>query len=264
MRIEGSCQTMWTRIRRAARDIAQRAPFIFNPLWKAYYPLARPDKYFPSYPEAKRDEVFREIYKANGWKSEQSKSGPGSTMLATANLRRKLPELLRRLGVETFLDAPCGDFNWMRTVDLQGIKYIGGDIVPEIINDLQAKYSGPGRQFLELDIVQDKIPRADLWLCRDVLFHLSEADVLRVLKSAASADIRYFLTSSHPFEKQNRDIYAGGFRHINLRKAPYNLPEPLEAIEDFVVPYAPRVLWLWSREQLQLAMNEREGRALSD
>lgn len=241
-------------VRRAAREIAQRAPFIFNPLWKIYFPLARPNRYFASDPDAKRDEVFREIYHANGWNSEESKSGPGSTMLATANLRRKLPKLLARLGVKTFLDAPCGDFNWMRAVDLKGIDYIGGDIVPEIIADLQAQYEGPHRRFVRLDIVEDDIPAADLWLCRDVLFHLPQADVLQVLRKVAASDIRYFLTSSHPFERNNRDIHAGGFRHINLRAAPYNLPEPLAEIEDFVVPYAPRVLWLWSREQLKAAV----------
>jgi hypothetical protein len=238
-------------IRRVVRDVVQRTPFLFNPLWRVYFPLFHGNKLFESRPDADRREIFREIYESNGWNSDQSKSGPGSTIPATATLRRKLPKLLRKLDIKIFLDAPCGDFHWMRTVDLGEVEYIGADIVPDLIDRLHAEYAGPKRRFMKLDIVEDVIPAADLWLCRDVLFHLSEADVLQVLRKVADSDVRYFLTSSHPFVKHNRDVYSGGFRHINLRASPYNLPEPVMEIEDFVVPYAPRVLWLWTREQIR-------------
>jgi hypothetical protein len=41
--------------------------------------------------------------------------------------------VLHDLGAQSLLDAGCGDFNWMRTVDLPGIKYIGVDVVSDLI-----------------------------------------------------------------------------------------------------------------------------------
>ena len=40
--------------------------------------------------------------------------------------------LVAKLGVQTFLDAPCGDYNWFRTIQWSQplASYIGGDIVP--------------------------------------------------------------------------------------------------------------------------------------
>jgi hypothetical protein len=32
------------------------------------------------------------------------------------------------------LDAPCGDFNWMKEVDLSAVHYTGGDIVEPLVN----------------------------------------------------------------------------------------------------------------------------------
>ena len=54
----------------------------------------------------------------NGWQSPESKSGGSSTLSATAAIRAALPRLLSDLGVAVLIDAPCGDFNWMRHVDL--------------------------------------------------------------------------------------------------------------------------------------------------
>jgi hypothetical protein len=35
--------------------------------------------------------------------------------------------------VKSLLDIPCGDFHWMRRVNLQGLSYVGADIVRELI-----------------------------------------------------------------------------------------------------------------------------------
>jgi hypothetical protein len=64
-------------------------------------------------------EVFTHHYQQNEWGDQESISGPGSTLEYTANLRAKLPELCERLGVRPLLDAPCGDFNWVREIAWQ-------------------------------------------------------------------------------------------------------------------------------------------------
>ena len=47
------------------------------------------------------------------------------------------PGLLRDYNITTVIDVPCGDFHWMSRVNLEGRKYIGGDIVKELIEDNQ-------------------------------------------------------------------------------------------------------------------------------
>jgi hypothetical protein len=42
----------------------------------------------------------------------------------------------------------------------------------------------------------------------------------------------------------------GGFRFINLRRSPFDMPRPLLRIQDFIAPEPPRCLGLWSREQI--------------
>ena len=73
---------------------------------------------------------FTKIYEINYWEGSESRSGPGSTVDGTTNLRRYLPTLFDEFSIRTVLDAPCGDFNWMKIVTEDcDIHYIGGDIV---------------------------------------------------------------------------------------------------------------------------------------
>jgi len=208
---------------------------------------------------------FSEIYADNLWNDAESRSGPGSTMAYTANLRRELERILaeRRIGV--FLDAPCGDFHWMRAVPLpDGTRYLGGDIVPALAAALQEKYGDARHDFRTLDITRGPLPGADLWMCRDCFFHLSFADIARALQQLAASRIPLVLLTTHivqpgaPFA--NRDIVTGDARPIDLRSAPFDFPEPLERFDDWIAPYAPREMGLWRREDL-VAAAERMARA---
>lgn len=57
------------------------------------------------------EEVFESLYVRGGWGKGESRSGPGSSMQYTANLRAQLPVFLRRFKVRRFFDAPCGDLH---------------------------------------------------------------------------------------------------------------------------------------------------------
>lgn len=193
-------------------------------------------------------EIFGHFYETNRWRDAESVSGPGSTLAYTANLRAELPGLFARLGVRRVLDAPCGDYNWFRQVERPCIDYVGGDIVGAMVQANQARYGDAQTRFVELDITVDPLPSADLWLCRDVLFHLSEEDVFKALANFVSSDIKYLLTSTHPRCTQNRDIASGDFRLLNLRLAPYGFAAPLAAIDDWVEGYPERQISLWERD----------------
>lgn len=86
--------------------------------------------------------VFDAILRDGRWGTNESVSGPGSNLTQTAVLRRELPRLLRRIGAKSMLDAPCGDWFWMRHVDLSGIEYLGADIAAAMVDSCRARFNG--------------------------------------------------------------------------------------------------------------------------
>jgi glycosyltransferase involved in cell wall biosynthesis len=54
-------------------------------------------------------EKFTHIYSQNTFGGANSRSGEGSNMVQTVEIRRVLPQLVQEYGIESFLDSPCGD-----------------------------------------------------------------------------------------------------------------------------------------------------------
>ncbi len=198
-------------------------------------------------------EVFSDYYRENSWGSDESLSGPGSTLEYTENLRRELPRLIDIYGITSILDAPCGDFNWFRHVPLPAdVRYTGADIVPELIERNQKEFGNSNRSFTVLDITRDRLPAADLWICRDVLFHLSNADAMSVIRNFIDSEIKYIFTTSNVLCDENKDILSGQFRQINLQIEPFNFPEPIFSVDDWKEGDPVRKMCLWDREAISI------------
>lgn len=182
----------------------------------------------PDSPQA----LFTRIYNDNAWGDAESRSGPGSTVHRTRLVRPALETLFRNLGIRTLLDLPCGDFNWMRHVDLRGIDYTGADIVDVVVQDNTLNWARPGVRFVRLDMTSDALPRADLILCRDGLVHLSFHDIARALHRMRESGSEYLLVTTFDRHPANSDIETGDWRPLNLRLPPFWLPPPLGEIWD--------------------------------
>lgn len=52
------------------------------------------------------EELFSYYYRTNKWGNDESLSGPGSSLAATSNLRKFLPEIIKDYGIRSILDAP--------------------------------------------------------------------------------------------------------------------------------------------------------------
>jgi len=209
--------------------------------------------------------VFQRIFRERGWLSDESVSGWGSELRNTERIVRELPGFLARFGVTSMLDVPCGDFNWMRYVDLGAITYLGGDIVPELAAVNQQAYGTERRRFLHLDLLTDALPAADLILCRDCLFHFSHADVFRALWQFARSPARWLLTTTFTWRTypRNIDIATGQWTPINLEMPPYDLAPPLALLiegstesityhsEIGTAPMADRCLGLWEMDAVR-------------
>jgi SAM-dependent methyltransferase len=179
-------------------------------------------------------EVFTKIHESHEWniKTTESVSGEGSTLEQTKVLIAELPSLLRKLGVKSFLDLPCGDFNWMQHVDFQNIKYTGGDIVEALVEKNNARFASENRQFLHLNLLADPLPACDLIFCRDCLVHLSFSDIHAALANIKRSAVTYLATTHFHEEPENVDIPTGGWRPLNFFKPPFNFPEPVVEINE--------------------------------
>lgn len=197
------------------------------------------------------EELFLEYLMINEASDIESVSGPSSSLIRTKNIQQKLPELIKRWDINTVVDLGCGDLFWMKLV-LAGskhIRYLGLDIVRELIVTNHEKYSNYNISFHQKDIRIDGLPRCDLAICRDVLFHFSEKDIFIFLQNFLDSGSLYLLTTTHKNNSSfiNQDIETGKWRYLDLFQQPYNFPEPLERLED---GGGDRYLCLWSRDQI--------------
>jgi SAM-dependent methyltransferase len=211
--------------------------------------LHRLNKSLQRFPDSKA--IFDHYYKTGFWGSEESASGPGSTIDYTAKVRKGIAEVIKRLDVRRVLDAPCGDFNWFRLVERgEHVHYTGADIVAPLIAENTARYANKNTSFVELDITRDPLPEADLWVCRDVFLHFCYQDIFLTMQNFARSGARYLLATSYPTAKKNIDNPTGSARPVNLLAAPFDFGEPLEYIDDYIEGYPVRCLCLWERNAL--------------
>lgn len=182
------------------------------------------------------EKKFKTIYKTGYWKSIQesdsSFSGSGSSINATNNLRRELPKFIDNYNVKSLLDIPCGDFYWLSKLNLP-IKYIGADLVSEIIIENTRKYGGENRQFERMDITKDSLPSVDFVMVRDCLVHLKNDQIISSLKNIILSESKYVgITNFEDCTDNRNPQFRDRWRPINLNLAPFNFPKPLVILDD--------------------------------
>jgi hypothetical protein len=176
----------------------------------------------PSSPRA----TFRDIYERHHWRGSQSRSGPGADASQVQALQRLIPQLLSEYRIGSLLDLPCGDYSWMRDVPLPDTRYVGADLLEEVVAPLARTQQDARHEFLVLDLTSDPLPPAELLLCRDCLVHLSFADIRLAVANILRSRIPWLLTTTFPRSESNDDIVTGDWRVLNLERAPFGFPPP--------------------------------------
>jgi 2-polyprenyl-3-methyl-5-hydroxy-6-metoxy-1,4-benzoquinol methylase len=196
-------------------------------------------------------ERFAAVYENRVWLSGRaagSLSGSGSEIENTQSVRAHLAELLNFLGTRSLLDIGCGDFTWMKEVSFT-FRYLGIDIVPDVIEKNNALYRSEQRSFQAMDATRDALPQADAILCREVLFHLSFADIQRLMQNVRRSGASYLIATNDNDLRYNADILSGDFRLLNLHKSPFFFPRAAASIpDDGVLP--GRTLFAWKLADL--------------
>ena len=181
-------------------------------------------------------EVFDQIYQSHHWnEGGESISGRGSELAETAVIRKELPELFRKYEIKTVLDIPCGDMNWMSEVlENSQVSYTGGDIVQDLVRRNQKQLSSDRVRFQHMNLIEDDLPKVDLVISRDCWIHFSYENIQASVRNLKRSGSTYLLASTYPATPANRDIVTGNSRTIDLQKAPFNFPAPLELIHENV------------------------------
>ncbi len=200
------------------------------------------------------EDRFNYIYRTNHWRGKKSISGQGSELSQTKTIRENLPEIFVKYKIQSMLDLPCGDFNWMENISLNLSSYIGGDIVQEIIDSNNRNYSNEIRSFVKLDITKDPLPKVDLIFCRDCFVHLSNDDILKAIENIKKSQAKLFMTTTFTACRSNEDIVTGDWRILNLMKKPFNFPKATLILNENCTEgdgtYADKSLGLWKINDL--------------
>lgn len=193
-----------------------------------------------------RKNQFTQIYRKGGFRGPGATcSGVGSEFVNTVIIRQAIPNILLRYQIKSMLDIPCGDLFWMQRVDLGTTKYIGADIVTELIQRNEKIYANGNKKFLVLDLCRDPLPQVGLILCRDCLGHLRLKDAVKAVNNIKRSGSTFLLITTYSEVTKNVELGPNFFRPLNLCKPPFSFPIPLGLINEMYIEKEDRCLGLW-------------------
>lgn len=126
-------------------------------------------------------------------------------------------------------DLGCGDFNIGKHLTPYTKKYIAIDIVENLINRNKNLYKEDNLEFHCLDITKEELLHGDCIILRQVLQHLSNAEIQKVLRKIKT--YKYVILTEHiPLGNfiANKDIISGqGIRlkqnsGVNILETPFS------------------------------------------
>lgn len=179
-------------------------------------------------------EAMEQIYTKNLWGGDASGfySGIGSHhpeivqpyIVAVSSFLTSFKNAL------TVCDLGCGDFNVGKELVCYSKKYVAIDIVSDLIMHHKENFKQDNLEFYCLDISIADVPPGDCALVRQVLQHLSNAEVYAIAKKLTN--FKYVIITEHLPEGvfvPNKDILSGqGARlkkgsGLDLLAPPFNL-----------------------------------------
>ena len=188
-------------------------------------------------------DVFTEVYEKNLWggTGDEFYSGPGSYGQSAQGYAECVINFIKLNNVKTVIDLGCGNFAVGKLIAPECEHYVGVDIVPPLIERNSLAFTSRTVEFKCLDITRDNLPDADLCLVRQVMQHLSNAEISRLLEKIKK--YTHVIVAEHqpeidgvpnvdiPHGNLTRtDIYQSG---VDLDKPPFSKPIKLLAETKF-------------------------------
>jgi hypothetical protein len=192
-------------------------------------------------PLARRFAAVYNDYEWAGVGATRPISGLGSSLRATVGVRNQafvaLQSLFRGKDRLRIIDAPCGDMTWMPELlkmlapRFAGIEYLGTDIVPKLVAEnwkIAPIAPNVETRFQCLDVTKDEIPACDLFFCKDLVNHLCNRDIFRLLMNLQQSGCSYaMITNNRCRINQELKLRSpGASRAVDLLAPPFSLPPP--------------------------------------
>jgi SAM-dependent methyltransferase len=180
-------------------------------------------------------EIFGEIYRDGLWGGQKGQfySGQGSDDEVTAEYVAIVRKYIDDHKVRSIVDLGCGDFRVGRQLVRPDISYVGVDLVPQMIASHQRQFGSETVRFTVGDITEDVLPDGELYLVRQVLQHLSNAQIGQALDKLRDKP-HVLIAEHHPapsrFKEYNRDKTPGQAIRVPFGSGvypdapPYSLP----------------------------------------
>lgn len=164
-------------------------------------------------------DVFTQIYRKGKWgRRSESEFCSGTGSSDEQIIRPYVEAITNYIGGHYYEEKPvivdlgCGDFSLGQNFVSLCSSYQGIDIVPDLIESLQAGGFPPHVQFRCLDIIEDALPDGDICFVRQVLQHLSNAQISKILPKLRKYKT-VFITEHYPSDNPeivpNKDIVHG-------------------------------------------------------
>ena len=191
-----------------------------------------------------KKKIFTSIYKSKHWVQNPhdlsnefiSISGPGSNTYSDQykNLIKNFKLIIDKYEIKSIIDIPCGDFLWIKKIiHEKKIKYLGIDIVEDLIQENKSKYQNENIKFSTGDIVNFEVKeKYDLVIVRDLLIHLDNNDIKKILNNMKKMNVKYLAVNNYEINK-NKDVIIGQHREVNILIEPYNFPKPIFYFNDY-------------------------------
>jgi hypothetical protein len=190
-------------------------------------------------------EVFTQIYTKGKWGKTKQKlyfSGLGSTLeyIITPYVNYITNFLSDYPHKPIIVDLGCGDFEIGKNFVPYCSKYIGVDIVDNLIDRNKTVYSKKDQiEFMCLDIIRDNLPDGEICFLRQVLQHLSNEQILLILKKLNKYQIT-FITEHYPLDDPNIfpnvDKVQGEFIRAYLNSGVYLDKNPFNIQSNRLLP----------------------------
>jgi SAM-dependent methyltransferase len=132
------------------------------------------------------EHIFRQVYRNKLWGNDRSiefDSGEGShDPQVVVPYVKAVKQFIHSLNAKPdMVDLGCGDFNVGRQIREYCNNYIAVDIVDELIEKNRAIYEARNVSFRVLDIIDDELPDGDIACIRQVLQHLRNDQIQRIV-----------------------------------------------------------------------------------
>jgi hypothetical protein len=150
-------------------------------------------------------EAFDEVYRKNMWRQGDSSSGVGSEGVLADRYIELVLKYASENGLRTAVDAGCGDFSVGSRLAPHFGRYTAFDLSPFVIENNKRHFATLTRNvtFHVGDMTSTMFPSGDLILIRQVLQHLTNAQIEQILKNLEASEWRRALITEDVHDPEN-------------------------------------------------------------